>query len=183
MIEQDAAGGKHAVRFAVVHHHPVRIQLGDAVGASGIERCCLCLRHLLHLTEHLGGGRLVEADTGVDDANRLQHIYRTQPRYLTGGKRLFKGHSDEALRGEIVYFIRFRGFHQPNAVGKIGKVMLDQLQLRMRIEAQLLDAPEINRAGAAIGSDHMVAFLQQELRQVSAILTGDARNNRFFHSI
>src|SRR5712675_1151499 len=47
MIEQDAIGGEHAVRLAVVHRDPIAIKLGDAIGRARIERRRLLLRNLL----------------------------------------------------------------------------------------------------------------------------------------
>jgi len=44
VIEEDAAAGEHAVGLAVVDGHPVRVELGDAVGAAWIERRLLVLR-------------------------------------------------------------------------------------------------------------------------------------------
>jgi len=56
---------------------------------------------------------------------------------------------------------------------QVGEVVFDQLQVRMARDAELFDTPEIDRAGAAIGAEHRVALVEQELGQVGAILSGD----------
>jgi hypothetical protein len=40
----------------------------------------------------------------------------------------------------------------------------------MVLDAQLFDAPEVDRAGAAVSAVHGVTLIEQQLRQVSAVL-------------
>ena len=42
-------------------------------------------------------------------------------------------------------------------------------------DAQFVEAPEIDRAGSTIGAIYGVALLKQKLREVGAVLPGDAR--------
>jgi len=62
MIEQDTIARIHPICLSVVHGDPERIQLGDTIGAAGIERCSLALRCLDDLSVQFGCGGLVEAD-------------------------------------------------------------------------------------------------------------------------
>ena len=43
LIAQDAIAGVHAISLAVVHHDPVAVKLGHAVGASRVTRRVLFL--------------------------------------------------------------------------------------------------------------------------------------------
>ena len=66
MIEKDAIARIHAVRFAVVDGDPVRIQLGNAVGAAWVERGRLALWGLDHLSVQLRGRCLIKADVFLE---------------------------------------------------------------------------------------------------------------------
>src|SRR3546814_16081984 len=70
LVEQDAVGGVHAVRLAVVHGHPIGVQLGRRIGAARIERRRLALRRLLDLAEQLGGRGLVEPHLAASSEER-----------------------------------------------------------------------------------------------------------------
>ena len=80
VVEQDAAAAENAVALAVVDRHPVRVELGDAIGAARIEGRVFRLRNRLDLAEHLGRAGLVEADAGIDDADRLEQVERADAR-------------------------------------------------------------------------------------------------------
>ena len=51
----------------------------------------------------------------------------------------------------------------------------------MIVNPEFLDPPEIDRTGAAVGAIHGVALVEQQLRQIGAVLTGDTSNNRNTH--
>ena len=74
MVKQNATGAKDVVALAVVHRHPVSIKFGYAVGTAGIKGRALNLRNGLHLAKHFGGGRLIEANLRVDEADGFQQI-------------------------------------------------------------------------------------------------------------
>ena len=61
VVEQDAIAGKHAVRFAVVDHDPVRVLLGHTVRRTRIKGRILRLRNLTHFAVQFRSGSLVEA--------------------------------------------------------------------------------------------------------------------------
>ena len=48
MVKQEAIAGKHAVSLPVVHRYPVGVELGDAVGATGVKGGGFPLRGLLY---------------------------------------------------------------------------------------------------------------------------------------
>jgi hypothetical protein len=102
VVEQDPRGGEHVVALAVVDRDPVCVDLGHAVGRAGMERCAFGLGHLHHLAEHLRRAGLVEADVGVDVADRLQHPHRAEGGDVPGEDGLGEAGEDEALRGQVV---------------------------------------------------------------------------------
>lgn len=71
--------------------------------------------------------------------------------------------------------------HQGDASAQIGQVVFDQVQIGVVLNAQFFDAPEVDRAGAAVGAVHGVALVEQELRQVGAVLAGYAGDECCFH--
>ena len=97
MIEQNAAGPKNVIALAIVDGHPMRIELGHAIGAAGVERCAFNLGNGLHLAKHLGSAGLVEADLRVDQANGFQQVEAANAGDLRGGAGLVKGHADKTL--------------------------------------------------------------------------------------
>ena len=80
VVEEDAVGGVHAVRLAVVDRDPVAVELGGAVRAARVEGRGLALRHLLHEPVHLAGRGLVEAHLALEpeDPDRLEQPQRAE---------------------------------------------------------------------------------------------------------
>src|SRR5712692_4607779 len=107
VVEEDPVAGVHAVGLAVVHRDPVRVELRDRIGATGIERCGLGLRRLAREAVELGGGRLIEARLllEAEDAHRFQHAQRPERIGVGGVFRLFEAHRDVGLRGAVVDLI------------------------------------------------------------------------------
>ncbi len=77
VVEQDAVGGEHTVRLAVVDHDPVGVLLGHAVRGARIKGGLLGLRDLAHFAIQLGRGGLVEAGE-VGEAARADGVEETQ---------------------------------------------------------------------------------------------------------
>ena len=174
MVEQDAAGAKNVVALAVVHGHPVGVELGHAVGAARVKRRGFFLRNGLHFAKHFRGAGLVEADFRVHQANGFEQVQCTQASDLCGGAGLLKAHAHKALRGQVVNLGGLHLLHQGDAGAQVGEVVFDQVQLGVLLDAQLVDAPEIHRAGATVSAIDGVALVEQQLRQVGAVLAGDA---------
>ena len=56
------------------------------------------------------------------------------------------------------------------------------MQVGVSSDAQRLDAPEINRTGAPVGTVHRVTLVEEKLRKIRAVLPRDTGNDcRFFH--
>src|SRR5688572_16487581 len=141
-----------------------------------MERRVLVLRRGGHLAVHLGRGCLVETDLGIADADRLEHVKRADSGDLRGGHRLLERDRHEALRGQVVYFLRLVLVQQPNTRAGVGNVVLHQLQVLMAFDAELGQAPEVHRAGAPKSADYTVTQAEQVFGEVSAVLPSDSRN-------
>ena len=48
---------------------------------------------------------------------------------------------------------------------------------------KLLDSPEIDGTSTPISAMHSVALVEQQLRQIGAVLAGNSGNNRIFHNL
>ena len=181
MVEQDAGAAIHAVRLPVFLNDPETIEFRHRIGAIRVERCILVLRNFLHLAIQLGSGGLVDPagprqtalPHGLEDP---QHARRIDVRRIF---RRVKTHLDMALRRQVVDLVRTdfpNDLDQAHRVAHIGI-----MQVEMRLSLQVGDPlAEIHRA-AADDSVHVITLLQQEFRQVRAILARYTGNQCSLH--
>jgi hypothetical protein len=181
VVEEDAARAENIVTFTIVDRDPMGIELGHPIGAARMKRGLFVLGDGLDLAEHFGGGGLIIPDPRIDQANGLQEIERTDTGDFGGGDGLVKGDTDKALRGQIVDLIRFGVPQQADRGGKIGEIVFHQMQIRVAIDTQFGYSPEIHRAGASIGPKNAIVLLKEKLRQIGAVLPGDAGDQSGFH--
>ena len=184
MVEQNAIAGIHAVGLPVVHCDPVGVELGHSVGAArvkGVVSRCL----LLYQAVELGCGGLVDAGfvCKTADAYRLKDAQGAQSIHVGGVFRCLEAHRHMALGAEVVDLI---GLHLLNdalqvaAVAQVAVVQLQALIQLVRILIEVIDPGGVETAGPALDAMHGVALLQQQLRQVAAVLAGDAGDQRVF---
>ena len=64
---------------------------------------------------------------------------------------------------------------------RVRQVVFNQVQIGVVLDAQLFNAPEVDGAGPPISALHGVALVEQELRQIGAVLAGDAGDYGGFH--
>ncbi|MOA41707.1 hypothetical protein D3C78_1636940 [compost metagenome] len=83
------------------------------------------------------------------------------------------------MRSEVVHLGGFGVLQQTNAGRQISQIVFDQMQVRVGLDAQLLDTPEIDRTGTTVGAVDGVPLLQQQFRQVGAVLASDASYDCF----
>ena len=53
----------------------------------------------------------------------------------------------------------------------------------VRIGVKMIDTRSVECAGTANDPVHLVAFLQQQIGQITSVLTSDPGNERLFHSV
>ena len=109
--------------------------------------------------------------------DRLQDPGDAERGELSGEDRLGPGGGHVGLGGEVVDLVRL-GVLQHHGEGvlveQVGRHHLDPVE-------QMLDPLVAVMAGATHHADHLVALGEEELREVGAILPGDAGDQRLRH--
>ena len=72
---------------------------------------------------------------------------------------------------------------QPGAVGKIAVMKEQPWPGVVGVEIEPVDAVGVEGAGAADDAVDLEALLQQEFRQIGAVLAGDAGDQGFLHAL
>ena len=162
------------VALAVVHRDPVAVDLGDAVGAARVERRQLGLGRFADLAEHLRRARLVEADLRVDEPDRVEHPGHAESGRLAGEDRLAERRLDEGLRRQVVELIGLALAQDVDDRDLVKHLARDECDAVLDVR----DALERDRARPADHAEHLVALVEEELREVRTVLpgyTGDER--------
>src|SRR5437763_1170051 len=106
MVEEDSIAGEQIVALTEVHRDPVRVDLGYAIRAAGMEGGGLPLRDFRNLAEHLRAAGLIEPGLQLDLPDRLQDSHRPHAGNVARIFRYVEAHPHMALRGEVVYLVR-----------------------------------------------------------------------------
>ena len=184
VVEQDPVRCEYAVTLPVIPRHPVCKDLGSRVRAARLEGGDLALRRG-RAAEHLTGRCLVEAGLDPALADRLQYADRAQSSNVRSVFGHVEAHAHVRLRRQVIDLLRLDAVDQFQHISRGGNIPIMQMQVRpvlhMRIFIDMIDAVRVECAGTPDGAMHFVAFAQQQLRQVGAVLTGDPGDQRFFH--
>ena len=90
---------------------------------------------------------------------------------------LLERHRDVALRGEVVDLVGLHLLDDADQAARIGHVavMQDEAAVRfVRVLVQVVDAVGVEQRRAALDAVDLVAFAEQKLGEVGAVLAGDA---------
>ena len=90
-----------------------------------------------------------------------------------------------ALRAEVVDLVRLGDLDQlfeAAAVGEVAIVQEESWIALVQVLEDMDDAAAVERGRAADDAVHLVAFLEQELGEIRAVLPGDPGNKRPLHS-
>jgi hypothetical protein len=93
-----------------------------------------------------------------------------------------------ALSAEVVDLIRLHLLDDPDQVGAVGEIAvvegepgrLSLLTPLVRVLVEVIDPAGVEAARAPLDAVHLVALLQQQLRQVAAVLPRDASDQGGF---
>src|SRR5262245_39009862 len=171
MVEKDAAAAKHVVTLTIIHRYPMTIHLGHSVGTARIEWRGFTLRYFLNIAKHLAAACLIEADLfGVQQSNRFQHARYANSREFTRKDRLLPTGWHKAHRCQIIDFVGINSLYDINDGQLIQKVCL----VKREVTLEVGNTFEILRTGTADDTVHLVAFLQQPIGQVTAVLSRNA---------
>jgi len=179
VVEQDAVTGIHAIGLAVVDRDPVGIELGHCVWAARVKGGAFLLRDFLHQAIQLAGGCLVEAGLlfQTEDADRFQHAQRAHAVHVGCVFGGLEGHGHMALGAQVVDFVGLHFLNDASQVAGVAEVAVVQLEARIvdvRVLVDVVHALGVEGAGAALDAVHDVAFFQQQLSQIGAVLAGYA---------
>ena len=147
-----------------------------------MERSVLVLWHFLDLAVQFRGGCLVDA-AGVGQAAQthgLQHAQHAGSVDIGGELRHIETDLDVALGGEVVNFIGADLADDREDAHRIAEVAV--MQVEVGVAFQMGDALSVIDRRTADDAVDIVAFFQQELRQIAAVLAGDTGDECFFHN-
>lgn len=102
---------------------------------------------------------------------------------LSGDDGLLEGNTDEALGGEIVNLVGLNTIDQANAGGLIGEVVFFQKEIGVVLDSKFFNPPEVDGARSAVGAVNLIAFFEQQLGKVGAVLAGNAGDDCNRHNI
>ena len=142
---------------------------------SGLGAVVLRLRRLARLAEDLARRRLVEADRGVDLADRLEHRRRSDRGELGRPDRLVPRARDERRRGEVVDLGRPGHRQRVDERRVVEQVRLDELDRGPRAAAS---ASAYADASPPDDARDLVALFEQEPGEQRAVLASHAGDER-----
>ncbi len=180
VVEEDAGAAEHAVGFAVVAGEFEAGDLGDAVGAAGVEGGGFALRDFADLAEHFGGAGEVEAAAGAELLDGGEHVVGAVDVGVHGGESVGEAFGDEGLGGEVVAFVEVVA--ADDLVD--GGVAFEGGGVQGDLVDDVGDASEA-ADGVFDGdaTDEAVDFVaegEEVLGEVGAVLSGDAGDEGFF---
>ncbi len=181
MVEQYSRATEHPVGLAIFLDNPESIELCHGIRAVGVERSLLVLRHGFHLAIQFRCRCLVDAAC-VPQACKP---YRLQHAQCPGGidiGRIFrhvKRHLHMALGRKIIYLVGTDGTYDLQQAHGVGHVGI--MKMKMGMPLKMGDSFTIVRRAAANDAVYVISFIQEELRQVRAILTRNAGYKCLFH--
>ena len=94
-----------------------------------------------------------------------------------------KTHRDMALGAEVIDLIGLHLLDDPDQVGAVGEVSVVENKSRiafMWILIEVINPAGVEAASPPLDAMHLVTLIQQEFRQIAAILTGDASDQSGF---
>ena len=158
VVEEDAVAAKHIIALAIVLHNPEAIELGNSVGAAGIEGCGLALGHLLDESVELGSGGLVDA-AGVGKTGNADGLQQTQDAHgigISGELGDVEGDLHVALGREVVDLVGTDladDADEGGGVGHVAPVEVDKALLahvaHPLVQVQVLDAARVEARRAS----------------------------------
>ena len=176
MVEQNAVDCEHIIRFSVFLHDPEAVLFCHRIGAVGMERGVLILRHFFHSAIEFGCGCLINT-AGLGQSHHthsLQNPQHAQCIYISGIFRCLKAYLYMALGAQIVDFIRSDFSDDAHQAGGIRHV--SAMENDLVLPDQMVDTAGIADGRSADQSMHFISFFQQELCQIRAVLSGNSCN-------
>ena len=147
-----------------------------------MERRVFVLGNFLDLAVQFGGRSLVDA-AGVfqtAETHSLQHAQHAGGVNIGGKLGHVKADLHVALGGKVVDFVGAHGADNGQDAHGVAEVAIVQVEVGMAF--QVGNALTVVNGRTADDTVDIVAFFQQELCQIAAVLAGHAGDESFFHS-
>lgn len=176
VVKQNAITGKQVIAFSIVDRHPIGIEFGCRVRASGSERGGFVLGRR-GAPEHLGARRLIEAGRQPAAVNRVQDARGAEARIVAGVFGHLETHLDMGLRAQMVDLVRPDVVNQVCKLLHAGEVSIMEEQPRVRVMEvliEMVDAAGVERAGPADEAVDLVALGKQQFGKIRPVLPGNA---------
>jgi hypothetical protein len=138
----------------------------------------------LGFTEHFAAGCLNKTGTQSRFADCFQDPDRADASNVGRVFRNVEAHAHVALCTEMINLVRFqfvKKLHQIDRIAEISVVEKHSDAVHVRIGVEMINARSVEGARAANDPVDFVAFLQQQISQITSVLAGDARDQRPFH--
>ena len=178
VVEQDARRRVHSVGLAVVDRHVVAEDLGHAVGGPRPEERALLLGYVLDLAEHLRARGLVEAHLArvvvAVEPDRLEDVEDTLGGDVRRQHGVLPRVRHEGDRPEVVDLVGPGLLHGPHQRGEVREVAGEQRDVGHRRMHEVA----LRVVLTADQTVDVVALVEEELREVEAVLTGDPGDER-----
>ena len=180
VVEQNTVAGKHSIRLTILSDHPKPILFRYRIRTVRMERRVLILRAFLHLAIQLGGRRLINTAGLIQSGGmyRFQNAKHTKGIHIACIFRRIEGHLHMALCSKVIYLVRLDLQDDAGDAGRVRQIPLMDLQLVQN----MIDTGSCRHRRSANDAMYFIPLLQQKLRQIRAVLPGDAGDKCFFHS-
>lgn len=181
VVEQNTRAAEHVVGFAVLLDNPIAVELRHGVGAVGVERGLLVLRHLLDLAVELRGRSLIDA-AGLGQTAQAHGLKDTQNARgidIGGELRRVERHLHMALCREVIDLV---GTHLADHLDDAHRVAeIGVVKVEMGFAFEMGDALAVVGRRAANRTVDVIPFRQQKFSQKRAVLTRDSGDESSFH--
>ena len=124
---------------------------------------------------------MIEARRRRFEAHGFQHVGRTKSGHGAGQQRLVPRRFHKGLSGEVVDLVRLHVAQDADERGDVGQVAVDQPHILLDAKPAEFRADDVGGGAAPHQAINLIALVQEELRQVGAVLPGDTRYQCTLH--
>ena len=184
MVEKDTRAAEHVISLTIFLHNPEAVLLSYGVRRIRMERSVLVLRNLLHLAVKLRSRSLIHtASLGQSTlADCLKDAKHTGGIHISSKLRRVEAHLHMTLSSKVIHLSRLHLVHHLDDTHRVAEIGIVKVEVGATF--QMSDALTIINGRTTDSSMHVITFLQQQLSQIRAILSSNARNKgniSFYH--
>ena len=120
---------------------------------------------------------LIKARTQSGFSDCFQNANRADAGDVGSVLRNIEAHAHVALRAQMINFVRLqfvKKLHKIDRIAEVAVVKKHSDVVNVRIGVEMIDARSVECAGATNDPVDFVAFLQQQISQITSVLASDA---------